>query len=171
MTDAPLSTQTPPGQTKGPDQPVRTGSVSASVERAADGSDLVTDRGRTSVADPVVAKIAGVAAQEIDGVHAMGGTGARVIGAVKDRLGAGSQNQGVSVEVGERQAAVDLTLVVEYGVSITDLAQGVRDNVIDRVETMTGLEVTEVNIDVSDVYIQGSDDEQDDRPPPPPRVQ
>ena len=94
-----------------------------------------------------------------------------MIGAVKDRLGGSSQNQGVAVEVGERQAAVDLTLVVEYGVSITDLAQGVRDNVIDRVETMTGLEVTEVNIDVTDVYIPGSDEDQDDRPPPPPRVQ
>ena len=138
-----------------------------------DGSDLMTEHGKTSVADSVVSKIAGVAAQEIDGVHAMGGTGARVIGAVRDRLGQGSQSQGVSVEVGERQAAVDLTLVVEYGVSITDLAQGVRDNVIDRVETMTGLEVTEVNIDVSDVYIPGqdADEDQDERPAPPPRVQ
>jgi uncharacterized alkaline shock family protein YloU len=169
MTDTSSSTFAPPSAEH---DRAGSGSPGSAVERSGGGdSELVTDRGRTVVADPVVAKIAGVAAQEIDGVHAMGGTGARVIGAVKDRLGGASQNQGVSVEVGERQAAIDLTLVVEYGVSITDLAQGVRDNVIDRVETMTGLEVKEVNIDVTDVFIAGSDQDQDDRPPPPPRVQ
>lgn len=136
------------------------------------GSDLLTDHGKTSIADSVVSKIAGVAAREIDGVHAMGGTGARVIGAVRDKLGQNAHAQGVAVEVGERQAAIDLTIVVEYGVAIIDLSQGVRDNVIDRVERTTGLEVTEVNIDVTDVYIPGADesDEEDSRPDPP-RVQ
>ena len=135
-------------------------------------SDLLTEHGKTSIADSVVSKVAGIAAREIDGVHAMGSTGARVIGAVRDKVGQTAHAQGVSVEVGERQAAIDLTLVVEYDVSIVDLAEGVRENVTDRVESMTGLEVTEVNIDIVDVYIPGSDEDDDppDARPEPPRV-
>jgi uncharacterized alkaline shock family protein YloU len=138
--------------------------------RESGGSQLMTEHGRTSIADSVVSKIAGVAAREIEGVSAMGGAGARAVGAVRDRVGQTSHAQGVKVEVGERQAAIDLTLVVDYGVSIIDLSQGVRDNVIDSVERMTGLEVTEVNIDVTDVRIGDEDDDADERPAPP-RVQ
>ena len=75
--------------------------------------------------------------------------------------------------MGERQAAVDVQLVAEYGVAITDLAQGIRRNVISAVERMTGLEVTEVNIEVQDVYLE-SEDQQDtgkDQQPSEPRVQ
>ncbi len=128
-------------------------------------SDLLTEHGRTSIADSVVAKIAGVAAREISGVHAMGGGTSRAIGVVREAVGSPNASQGVSVEVGERQAAIDLTLVVDYGASIVDLADGVRSNVIDRTERMTGLEVTEVNIAIDDVYLG---DELDDRPDPPP---
>ena len=134
-------------------------------------SDLLTMHGRTSIADSVVAKIAGVAAREISGVHAMGGGASRAMGALRDAVGTPNASQGVSVEVGERQAAIDLTLVVEYGASIVDLADGVRTNVIDRTELMTGLEVTEVNIAIDDIYLG---DELDERPAPPqaePRVQ
>jgi uncharacterized alkaline shock family protein YloU len=134
-------------------------------------SDLLTEHGRTSIADSVVAKIAGVAAREISGVHAMGGGTSRAMGALREAVSSPNASQGVSVEVGERQAAIDLTIVVEYGASIVDLADGVRSNVIDRTELMTGLEVTEVNIAIDDVYLG---DELDDRPDPPqadPRVQ
>ena len=89
-------------------------------------SDLLTEHGRTSIADSVVAKIAGVAAREISGVHAMGGGTSRAIGAIREAVSSPSASQGVSVEVGERQAAIDLTLVVDYGASIVDLADGVR---------------------------------------------
>ena len=71
-----------------------------------------------------------------------------------------SAGQGVSVEVGETQAAVDLDLVTEYGVSIAELAKAVRRNVIATVEGMTGLEVTEVNVTVNDVHLPGDDDEE-----------
>jgi uncharacterized alkaline shock family protein YloU len=64
----------------------------------------------------------------------------------------------VSVEVGEKQAAVDLQLAVEYGVSIADLARAVRRNVITAIERMTGLEVVEVNIAVNDIHIPSDDD-------------
>jgi len=129
-------------------------------------SALQTEHGQTSIADSVVEKIAGLAAREVSGVHAMGGGAGRAFGAIRDKLPGQSQSisQGVTVEVGERQAAVDLTLVVEYGVSIVDVANAVRQNVIRRVERMTGLEVTEVNIDVNDLYVE-SDSDEDKQPP------
>lgn len=112
-------------------------------------------RGRTSIADGVVAKIAGMAAREVDGIHALGGGLARTMGAVRERVpgGRASVTRGVKVEVGERQSAVDLELVVEYGVPIRDVAGDVRGNVIEAVERMTGLEVVEVNIFVNDVHL------------------
>ncbi|MGC5000163.1 MULTISPECIES: Asp23/Gls24 family envelope stress response protein [unclassified Streptomyces] len=117
-------------------------------------------RGRTSIADAVVVKVAGVAAREIPGVHAMGGGLSRTIGAVRDRVPGGRSNvgRGVKVEVGERQTAIDLDLVVEYGVPIADLARDVRENVIDAVERITGLEVVEVNVTINDVHLPEDED-------------
>jgi len=123
------------------------------------GSDLETRHGTTKIADTVVAKIAGMAAREIPGVHEMGGGAARAIGAVRSRVQGQSTRanagQGVSVEVGRTQAAVDLDLVADYGVSIVQIGQAVRSNVIDRIESMTGLEVTEVNVSVDDLFAEG----------------
>jgi uncharacterized alkaline shock family protein YloU len=126
-------------------------------------SALVSDYGRTSIADTVVSKIAGIAAREVTGVHNLGGGTARAVGMLRERIPGSRTNlsQGVSVEVGEKQAAVDIEVVAEYGVSIADLAQGIRRNVISAVERMTGLEVTEVNIAVSDVHLDGEDDGDD----------
>ncbi|HZX06122.1 Asp23/Gls24 family envelope stress response protein [Kribbella sp.] len=120
--------------------------------------------GKTTIADIVVSKIAGIATREIDGVHALGGGAARAVGMLRERIPGSRTNlsQGVSVEVGEKQAAVDIELVAEYGVSIADLADAIRRNVIAAVERMTGLEVTEVNIAVSDVHLEGDDEDEDD---------
>jgi uncharacterized alkaline shock family protein YloU len=121
----------------------------------------------TSVADSVVSKIAGIAAREVSGVHEMGGGAARAFGALKEKLPVGSSEpsptQGVNVEVGEKEAAVDLDLVVEYGVSIPELSRAVRNNVIQRVERMTGLSVTEVNISVDDIWLGDDEDEENQR--------
>ncbi|WP_405966066.1 Asp23/Gls24 family envelope stress response protein [Streptomyces sp. NBC_00015] len=118
-------------------------------------------RGKTTVADGVVAKIVGMAAREVPGIHNLGGGVARAFGAVRDRVpgGSGGVTQGVKVEVGERQAAVDLDIVVEYGVAIVDVAGDVRSNVINAVERMTGLEVVEVNIAVGDVRLPDEEEE------------
>ncbi|GHH61488.1 MULTISPECIES: Asp23/Gls24 family envelope stress response protein [Lentzea] len=126
---------------------------------------LVTDKGSTTIADVVVQKVAGLAAREIRGVHALGGGATRALSALRDRIpgATASAGQGVSVEVGEKQAAVDLELVVEYGVPIADLAKSVRTNVITAIEQITGLEVVEVNINVNDVHIP-SDSEGDEQP-------
>ncbi|MFF7792755.1 Asp23/Gls24 family envelope stress response protein [Streptomyces sp. NPDC007991] len=122
-------------------------------------------RGRTTIADGVVEKIAGLAARDVDGVHAMGSGLSRTFGAVRDRVpgGAKSVSRGVKVEVGEVQAALDLEIVVVYGVSIADVARDVRENVITAVERMTGLEVVEVNIAVSDVKLPDEEEEEPER--------
>ncbi|OKK19022.1 stress protein [Streptomyces sp. CB00455] len=123
------------------------------------------ERGRTSIADGVVEKIAGLAAREVVGVHAMGsGSGlSRTFGAVRDRVPGGTKasvSRGVKAEVGEVQTALDLEIVVDYGVSIRAVARAVRENVISAVERMTGLEVVEVNIAVSDVKLPDEEDEE-----------
>ncbi|MFE1309363.1 Asp23/Gls24 family envelope stress response protein [Streptomyces sp. NPDC058755] len=132
------------------------------------GGDPAT-RGRTTIADGVVEKIAGLAAREVLGVHAMGSGLARTFGAVRDRVPGGTKSvtRGVKAEVGEVQTALDLEIVVDYGVSIIDVSRAVRENVIASVERMTGLEVVEVNIAVSDVKLPEEEEEE----PAPPRIQ
>lgn len=147
--------------------PSRDGAGSPS---ARDGG-LVSNQGTTSIADTVVSKIAGLAAKDVSGVHALGGGASRAVGALRERIPGGRVNhsQGVSVEVGETQAAVDIELIAEYGVAIADLAAGVRRNVIASVERMTGLQVTEVNIAVADVHLPSDDSDEDNDSTP--RVQ
>ncbi|TXS45588.1 Asp23/Gls24 family envelope stress response protein [Streptomyces sp. uw30] len=119
-------------------------------------------RGRTTIADGVVEKIAGMAARDVVGVHAMGSGMSRTFGAVRERVPgtAKSVTRGVKVEVGEVQTALDLEIVVDYGVSIGDVARAVRENVVAAVERMTGLEVVEVNIAVSDVKLPEEEEEE-----------
>jgi uncharacterized alkaline shock family protein YloU len=127
---------------------------------------MTTDDGKITVAQGVVQKIAGIACREISGVHSMGVSTSRAFGAVRERIpGSSGPNvaQGVGVEVGETQAAIDLDIVVEYGVSIADLGRSIQRNVKQAVERMTGLDVVEVNINVDDLYLPGGDD-QDDAP-------
>lgn len=130
-------------------------------------AELVTEQGRTSIADTVVTKVAGLACREVSGVHNMGTGASRAFGSLKEHLPVGSSDpspvQGVGVEVGERQAAIDLDIVVEYGVSIVDVADAIRRNVIQRVEGMTGLEVSEVNVNVDDVFLGESESDEEPR--------
>jgi uncharacterized alkaline shock family protein YloU len=117
-------------------------------------SPLKTERGSTTIQDGVVSKVAGIAAQEVDGVRMGGGT-SQAVGSIMSAVpgvSSGSQTQGVSVEVGEVEAAVDLTMTVEYGRVIHQVAEAVRSNVISRVENLVGLRVTEVNISVNDIF-------------------
>ncbi|WP_369237097.1 Asp23/Gls24 family envelope stress response protein [Streptomyces sp. R21] len=116
-------------------------------------------RGRTTIADGVVEKISGIAAREVPGIHALGGGFTRTMGAVRERVPGGHANagRGVKAEVGEKQTAIDLQVVVAYGVSIREVAAEVRENVIAAVQRMTGLEVVEVNIAVNDVHLPDED--------------
>ncbi len=126
------------------------------------GGPLQSERGTTTIADDVVAKVAGIATREVAGVHDLGGGAARAVGAMTQRVGIGDERtQGVSVEVGEREAAIDLTVVIEYGESIPEVSNSIRENVIKRLEGITGLQAAEVNITVNDLYFPGDEEEQE----------
>ena len=126
------------------------------------GGGAPATRGRTTIADGVVEKIAGLAARDVPGVYDLGSGLSRTFGAVRDRVPGGSRaTRGVKAEVGEVQTALDLEIVVEYGVSIVDVANAVRRNVVAAVERMTGLEVVEVNIVVDDIHLHGNGDSTD----------
>ncbi|HEY1156669.1 MAG TPA: Asp23/Gls24 family envelope stress response protein [Arthrobacter sp.] len=119
-------------------------------------------RGRTTVADGVVAKIAGIAIQEIEGVHALGGGAARALGTLREKVGQKDLTQGVSVEVGQTQVAVDVTLVVEYPHPLQQVADNARDAVYSAVEDLVGMEVTEVNITITDIHVPSDGDDADE---------
>jgi uncharacterized alkaline shock family protein YloU len=134
----------------------------SSDSSVATNSRLNTDDGKISVAQNVVSKIAGMACREISGVAAMGTGGSRAFGALKDRIPGSSGpsvSQGVGVEVGETQAAIDLDIVIDYGVSVADLGRSIQRNVKQAVERMTGLNVVEVNVTVDDVKLPDSGDD------------
>ena len=125
------------------------------MEDARDGSQPAQGSS-VRISDDVVGVIAGIAAGEVDGVVGMSGG---LVGGISEMLGKRNLSKGVRVEVGERQAAVDLHIVVEYGTRIPEVAQKVQENVKRAVESMTGLEVVEVNI-----HVQGVAFPQDRRP-------
>ncbi|MDI6715775.1 MAG: Asp23/Gls24 family envelope stress response protein [Actinomycetota bacterium] len=108
--------------------------------------------GRTMIADSVVAKIASIAAREVPGVHDLGAPAARVIGGAISRITGAPMPVGVNVEVGEEEAAVDVNLIVDYGQAIPEVTDRVRKNIINQIQSMTGLRVKEVNIAVNDLF-------------------
>ena len=125
------------------------------------GSPLKGQMGNTTIGNTVVAQIAGIAAleAEVEGIQ-MGGTSAAVgdflqsvTGSMTGSSGSVDYSRGVSAEVGEEEAAVDLSTTIEYGQSIPQITEAVRRNVINRVESLTGLRVSEVNITVNDVQV------------------
>lgn len=122
---------------------------------------LQTKQGVTTIDESVVAKIAGMAAREVPGVYDMGNIARRAFNVITDRIPNAQTNVagGISVEKGETQAAVDVTVVVEYGVSIVEVGNAIRRNIIEQVEGTTGLEVIEVNVNVTDVHLPDEDDE------------
>ncbi|MBD8019764.1 Asp23/Gls24 family envelope stress response protein [Brevibacterium gallinarum] len=123
-------------------------------------SPLITDEGTTTISETVVQKLAGIATREVPGVAEMGNAARRAFDAINERI-PGSQTNvsgGVSVEKGERQTAIDLAIVVEYGTAIVEVAEDIRRNVIRSVEHGTGLEVVEVNVNVTDVKLPEAED-------------
>lgn len=104
--------------------------------------------GSIRIADEVVSIIAGLAATEVEGIAGMSGG---IAGGIAEMLGRKNFAKGVKVEVGEKEAAVDLYIIVKYGVRIPDVALAAQENVKQAIETMTGLSVVEVNIHVQGV--------------------
>lgn len=147
----------PPGPGPKPQEPASAvpaaqGTGTGATEVASPGG------GRTAIAEQAVAKVAAIAARSVPGVHALGTGGARTLGAVRDAV-AGSDSSataGVHVEVGETEAAVDVTLVADYGQPLTGIADAVRTAVYAAVEDLVGLNVVEVNVSIADVHLPES---------------
>ncbi|CAN3700073.1 hypothetical protein MMX123_00056 [Microbacterium sp. MM2322] len=118
------------------------------------------DGGSTVIVDAVVAKVAGIAAAEVPGVHALGGGAARVIGNIRQAVGAKDHAQGVSVEVGETEVAADISIQVDYPEQLQRVASNVRAAVSQAITELVGMKVAEINVTVVDVFIPGEDDEE-----------
>jgi len=134
----------------------------AATATSATTTTQVTGAGRTIIDDQVVAKVAGIAARDVPGVYALGGNAARAFGAIRDAIGSTALGQGVRVEVGETQVAVDLTIVVDYPTPMMEVASAVRAAVTNAVTELVGLQVTEVNVAINDVNIPALDGTSDD---------
>lgn len=118
-----------------------------------------SDLGSIRIAEEVVAIIAGLAATEVPGVAGMSGG---IAGGITEMLGRRNLAKGVKVEVGEKEAAVDLYIIVEYGVRIPEVAMRIQDSVKRAIESMTGLSVVEVNIHVQGVNMQAAETKEEE---------
>ena len=139
----------------GTDAPVR----QATTEHV---TTIQQEKGKTIISDSVVAQIAALAAREVEGVHELvaHGLGQTVVGLARAVARQQSRDRGIIVEVGEREAAIDTRLSMHYGVHIPAVAAAVRNNIIHRVESMTGLVVKEVNVAVVELYFPGEEVEE-----------
>lgn len=117
--------------------------------------------GQTIIENGVVAKIAGIAAREVPGVYALGGGAARAVGAIRDALNSTDLSQGISVEVGETQVAVDVTIVAEYPAALHKVADDVRAAISLAMAEYVGKQAVEVNVTINDVHIPADDDDAD----------
>jgi len=122
-------------------------------------SEMQGELGAVRIANEVVGIVAGLAATEVPGVAGMSGG---LAGGIAERLGRKNLSKGVKVEVGEREAAIDLYLIVDYGVRIPDVAVQVQNSVKRAVESMTGLSVVEVNIHVQGVAFAKEEEEEEE---------
>jgi uncharacterized alkaline shock family protein YloU len=137
------------------------------VTRIRNNATLPAERGKTTIADEVVEKIAGIAAREVPGVFDLGGDVARVLSAVKERLHLGEEktdNKGVSVRLNGKTAEIEVVIVIEFGFQVFSVTEKVREKVISSVENLLGLEVTAVDVTVDDVHVDdggpvGNDEE------------
>jgi uncharacterized alkaline shock family protein YloU len=109
--------------------------------------------GRTVISETAVAKVAGIAARAVPGVYSLGSGPSRALGAIRDAVGSSDHAAGVHAEVGETQVAVDISLVASYGTPLHSLANAVRAAVYRAVEELVGLQVIEVNVEITDVYV------------------
>jgi uncharacterized alkaline shock family protein YloU len=132
------------------------GRSTALVERREPGDLPARQRGTTAIADDVVEKVAGFAAEQVDGVFDLGGDVARALNTIREkfRLGEGSSRRGVHVELAGRSVRITLTLVIQFGHPAMQVAEQVRENVIAAVETMLAMDVAEVNVIIDDVHVE-----------------
>lgn len=133
-----------------------------STVQVASAASTAASTGATIIENGVVAKIAGIAAREVPGVHALGGGAARAVGAIRDALNSTDLTQGIRVEVGETQVAVDVTIVAEYPTSLQKVADDVRAAISLAMAEYVGKQAVEVNVTVDDVHLPSEDAAEED---------
>jgi uncharacterized alkaline shock family protein YloU len=130
------------------------------ADRLRNNAELPNERGTTTIADEVVEKIAGFATREVEGIYDLGGDVARVFASVKERIGLGDKDddsdRGVTVRLEGKNANIKIVIVIEYGYVVYTVCEQVRTKVIDKVESLLGLDVTAVDIVVDDIHIDDS---------------
>lgn len=104
--------------------------------------------GSVKVSEEVVTNIAARAASEIEGIAGMSGG---ITQGIAERLGRKDSSKGLKVKVKENEAQIELYIIVNYGIAIPEIASNMQNKVKDVVEKMTGLKVTEVNINVQGI--------------------
>ncbi|WP_035571599.1 Asp23/Gls24 family envelope stress response protein [Halonatronum saccharophilum] len=112
--------------------------------------------GAIRIAPEVASIIAGLAATEIEGVAGMSGG---LVNGIAEILGKSNLSRGVKVEVGEKEVAVDLYVIMKYGAKIRDVSWEIQENVKKAIESMTGLDVVEVNVHVQGVRFREKEEE------------
>lgn len=114
----------------------------------------VSQLGKTTISDEVVAQLVEIATKEVQGIHSIAkqGIGEQIAGLTQRLSGKWQSGQGIAVEVGEKEVAIDLRIIADYGVKVPDLAVNLRRSIIDRIEMLLGLMVKEVNIQISGLF-------------------
>lgn len=105
--------------------------------------------GQIRIADEVIAIIAGIAATEVEGVAGMAGNSGSLVAEV---LGKKNLSKGVKITVGQKEVKIDLNIIIEFGIKIPKVALDIQKRVQNAVETMTGLAVTEVNLNIVGIH-------------------
>lgn len=134
-----------------------TTTATAATPTSAGTTVSATGAGKTVINDAVIAKITGIAVREVPGVFALGGGAARAFGAIRDAIGSSDLSQGVTVEVGERQVAADVTIVAEYPMPLQAVADAVRSAAFTAITQLVGMDVAEINVTVTDVHLPGEE--------------
>ena len=120
-------------------------------EQQREYSPLLSERGVTTISDTVVSQVAGMAAQEVEGVHMGGGTSRTAGGVLGSITGSESKTSGISVEVGRTETAIDLKMGIEYNKNILQTVEEVRRRITERIQETTGLRIKELNATITDI--------------------
>ncbi|CDQ39699.1 MULTISPECIES: Asp23/Gls24 family envelope stress response protein [Virgibacillus] len=112
--------------------------------------------GKVEIAPEVIEVIAGIAATEVDGLYAMRGNFAS---GVAERFGKKAHSKGVKVELTESGISIDLFVILNFGVSIPQVAQLLQSNIRQTLKNMTALDIDEINVHVVGIQMEEGSDE------------
>jgi uncharacterized alkaline shock family protein YloU len=144
-----------------PDLPSSATTLPANASAVTDSAANRVGEGTTTIKDSVIGKVASLAVREIPGVHALGSTPLRAIGAIVETISKAEVNPGITIELGDDGVTVQIVLVAAYPVPLTELADAVRASVTQAIEGLVGMTVTAVNVTITDIYVAGKPDDND----------